>query len=148
MFSILANKTHVFCSSSLFLLSKFLALSLQFTANTYFRRLSLQRGARLCANHIIYYGSVTLFSRRPLWGGLKCDRGVKLIFFIFVFSFVAAFSMLVFTLANVLDSFQITAFGSRRANLLPSLGCLRGARRELFCIVKTMLFAYFHKKYM
>ena len=55
--------------------------------NTYFRRVSCWWNAHLFANHIIYNVSGTIFPRRSLWGGLKCDGGVKLTFFKNVFIF-------------------------------------------------------------
>ena len=98
----------------------------------------------MCANHIIYYVPGTIFSRRPPWGSLKCDRGVKHTFSKTHFIFWASFFILLFRFVKVLDSLQITAFGSRRAKLLASLGGSLERRREPFCIEKTMLFAYLH----
>ena len=122
----------------------FLIKPLQIMCNSYFRRVSCWWNAHLCANLIIYYVPGTIFSRRPLWGGLKCDRGVKHTFSKTHFIFLVSFFILFFSLAKVLDSLQITAFGSRGAKLLASLGGSPEARREPFCIEKTMLFAYVH----
>ena len=122
----------------------FLTKPLQIMCNSYFRRVSCWWNAHLCANHIIYYVPGTIFSRRPLWGGLKCDRGVKHTFSKTHFIFLASFFILFFCLAKVLDSLQITAFGSRRAKLLASLGGSLEGCREPFCSEKIMLFAYFH----
>ena len=126
----------------------FLSKPLQIIANSYFRRVSCWWNAHLCANPIIYYVSGTIFPRRPALGRVSLERCANFTFSFFVFSFWPLFFILFFGLSNVLDSYQITAFGSRRVDLWPSLGGLRGARRELFCIVKTMLFAYFHKNHM
>ena len=58
----------------------FVTKAVLFTANPYFRRVWCWWNAHLCANLIIYYVSGTLFSRRRLWGGLKCVTVVKLTF--------------------------------------------------------------------
>ena len=146
-FCILICKTHMFCSVSLFSLFfhlDFLTKPLQITANSYFRRVSCWWNAHLCANHIIYYVPGTIFPRRPAPGRVSLERCANFTFSFFVFSFWPLFFILFFGLSDVLDSYQITAFGSRRPNLWPSLGGLRGARREPICIEKTIVFAYFH----
>ena len=88
----------------LFFYLDFLTKPLQIIANSYFRTLSLQRGAHFNKNLIIYYVPGTLFSRRPPRGGLKCVTVVKLTFSKNVFSFLSLFGALVFQLANVADS--------------------------------------------
>ena len=113
---------------------------LQITANSYFRRVSCWWNAHLCANPIIYYVSGTIFPRRPASGRVSLERCANFTFSFFVFSFWPLFFILFFGLSKVLDSYQITAFGSRWANLLPSLGGLWGARRELFFIVILHIF--------
>ena len=128
----------------LFILLKNLIKTMHLIVDTYVRRVSCWWNAHLCANLIIYYVPGTIFSRRPPRGSLKCDRGVKHTFSKTHFIFLASFFILFFCLAKVLDSLQITAFGSRRAKLLASLGGSLEGRREPFCIEKTMLFAYFH----
>ena len=119
----------------------FLIKPLRFTVNSFRRRVACESGERLCANHIIYYVSGTLFSRRRPWGGSKCVTVVKLTFSKKVFSFCPHFEHLFFSSANVADSYQITAFGGRRANLWPPLGGSPCRRRKRFYIVKTMVFA-------
>ena len=114
--------------------------------NSYFRRVSCWWNAHLCANHIIYYVPGTIFSRSPPRGSLKCDRGVKHTFSKTHFIFLASFFILFFCLAKVLDSLQITAFGSRRAKLLASLGGSLEGCREPFCIAKNNAFCIFSLK--
>ena len=102
----------------------------------------------MCAKPIIYYVSGTIFPRRPAPGRVSLERCANFTFSFFVFSFWPLFFILFFGLSDVLDSYQITAFGSRRPNLWPSLGGLRGARGEPFCPEKTMVFAYFHENWL
>ena len=65
----------------------FLSKSMHIAAYTCFRRLSCESGARLCAKPIIYYGSGTIFSRRPTLGRLLFESGANSTFSIFVFIF-------------------------------------------------------------
>ena len=65
----------------------FLSKPLQFTANLYFRTLSLQRGAHFNKNLIIYIWSGTIFSRRPTLGRVSFERCANSTFSIFVFIF-------------------------------------------------------------
>ena len=78
----------------------FLIKPLQFTVNSFRRRLACESGDRLCANPIIYYVSGTLFSRRRLWGGLKCLTVVRFTFRKKMFSFLASFFVLTFWVAQ------------------------------------------------
>ena len=81
----------MFCSISLFSTfffhHDFLSKPLQFTANLYFRTLSLQRGAHFNKNLIIYIWSGTIFSRRPTLGRVSFERCANFTFSIFVFIF-------------------------------------------------------------
>ena len=85
----------------------------------------------------------TFFKEAP-WGGSKCVTVVKLTFSKTFFHFCHFFGLLFFSWANVADSYQITAFGGRRAHLWPLLGGSPRGRRKRFCIEKTMVFACFH----
>ena len=93
----------------------------------------------MCANLIIYYVSGTLFSRRRLWGGLKCDTVVKLTFSKTFFSF---FHLLKHPVFRVVASSKMTLSLVRGVNfrsLMPIFGTLWGGSPGSVFMSKTFV---------
>ena len=97
-----------------------------FTANLYFGRLFLQRGAQ-CYKTIDFYQVPGLtFFMMPTPRRSECERGANFTFFKKVFLFLLLFSCWLSGWSNVADLHQITAFGSRQGEFIGPPGGVSG----------------------
>ena len=97
-----------------------------FTANLYFGRLFLQRGARCYKTLLFYQVPGLTFFMMPTPRRSECERGANFTFFKKVFLFLLLFSCWLSGWSNVADLHQITAFGSRQGEFIGPAGVVSG----------------------
>ena len=113
-------------SFTFFFLLIFFHFHCVFTANLYFGRLFLQRGAQ-CYKTIDFYQVPGLtFFMMPTPRRSECERGANFTFFKKVFLFFILFSCWLSGCSNVADLHQITAFGSRQGEFIGPTGRVSG----------------------
>ena len=125
--------------SLFFFLLDFVKKTFVFITNPYFRRVSCWWNAHLCANAIICIVPGTFFSRRWLWGGLKCVTVVKLTFSK-TFSFFHLFKHPLFRAANLSKMMLSLVRGATFRSLMPILGPLWGRCPRAFLWAKPLFY--------